>query len=501
MNEQEVTPEILNVLRSMDLFKGKDPDELTEWLGKAPFEGGAECALRQFAAGELITTEGNFGNTFFLLTKGAVAVTVGEEAHRLATLSPGSFFGEMTLISGLPRNASVTALEACQAIEVPRRAFEYWMKKPGPFRQTMDQTYIERGLGNHLRSIPEFAEIDTHIVQELVKKVRLRIFSKDEVVVRENDDADSFYLIRDGFVRVVKNMAGGEQRIVAYLKDGAYFGEIGLLSHKRRNASIIAMGKVEVIQVMKDDFFALLNRDEKFADRLAADERHRQAEQTSAKEAGASPLGFVGEVVDRGLIKATSALVIHLNVCTRCGNCVKACAELHDGISRLTRHGMLFEAPVRQNLTVLEPLLVTTSCMHCLDPECMIGCPTGAITRDVNGEVIIQDSCIGCGNCARRCPYGNISMADSRNQNELAKQRTGAPIIGGYLKFWKTPEDEPMMHEIESNNQKAVVRRIAVKCDLCQDYNYNHGCVHNCPYGAIERMDAAAYLHEVRGGE
>ena len=41
MNEPDVTPEILGVLRSMDLFRGKDPDELTEWLGKAPFEGGA----------------------------------------------------------------------------------------------------------------------------------------------------------------------------------------------------------------------------------------------------------------------------------------------------------------------------------------------------------------------------------------------------------------------------------------------------------------------------
>ena len=500
MTEQEVTPEILGVLRSMDLFKGKDPDELVEWLGKAPFEGGAECALRQFAPGHRITTEGNFGNAFFILTRGTVSVSLGPEAHRLATLGQGSFFGEMTLISGLPRNASVTALEPCEAIEIPRRAFEYWMKKPGPFRQTMDQTYIERGLANHLRTIPEFADIEAHLVQELVKKVRLRIFSKDEVIVKENDEADSFYLIRDGFVRVVKSMAGGEQRTVAYLKDGAYFGETALLSANKRNASVIAMGKVEVIQVMKEDFFALVNRDDKFADRLA-EERKRQAKQSSAGQAASSPLGFVGEVVERGLIKATSALVIHLNVCTRCGNCVKACAELHDGISRLTRHGMLFEAPKRDTLTVLEPLLVTTSCMHCLDPECMIGCPTGAITRDVNGEVIIQDSCIGCGNCARRCPYGNISMADTSNKQELAKQRTGAPLIGGYLKFWKTPEDEPMMHEIENNNQKAVVRRIAVKCDLCQDYNYNHGCVHNCPYGAIERMDAAAYLHEVRGSE
>src|SRR5579859_1701974 len=218
MTEQEVTPEILGVLRSMDQFKGKDPDELVEWLGKAPFEGGAECALRQFAPGHRITTEGNFGNTFFILIRGTVSVSLGPEAHRLATLTQGSFFGEMTLISGLPRNASITALEPCLAIEVPRRAFEYWMKKPGPFRATMDQVYIERGLANHLRLIPDFAQLDAEVMQKLVKTVRLRIYAKDEVIVREGDEADGFYLIRDGYVRVVKNLAGGERRTVAYLK-------------------------------------------------------------------------------------------------------------------------------------------------------------------------------------------------------------------------------------------------------------------------------------------
>src|SRR5271155_3450864 len=86
MNEQEVTPEILGVLRSMDQLKGKDPDELTEWLGKAPFQGGAECALREFASGERITTEGDFRNTFFILTRGTVSVTLGTEARHLATL-------------------------------------------------------------------------------------------------------------------------------------------------------------------------------------------------------------------------------------------------------------------------------------------------------------------------------------------------------------------------------------------------------------------------------
>lgn len=499
MTEQEVTPEIINVLRSMDLFRGKDADELTEWLGAAPFEGGAECALREFPAGERIIVEESFGNSFYILIRGSAGVFLGPETRHLATLNQGGFFGEMTLISGLPRSASVIAMEACLAIEVPRLAFEHWMKKPGPFRDNMDRIYLERGLANHLQMIPDFAGIDPPLMRELARKARMRIFSKDEVIVKEGGEADGFFLIRDGFVRLVKKMAGGEERTVAYLNDGAYFGESALLHAERSNTTVLAMGKVEVIQIMKEDFFALVNRDEALADRFQERERKRKVE--SSAQPAQTALGFVGQVVERGVVKATSALVIHLDACTRCGNCVKACAELHDGISRLTRHGMLFEAPRPNPKSPLERLLVATSCMHCLDPECMIGCPTGAITRDVNGEVLIHDSCIGCGSCARRCPYGNISMAEVESKAELAKQRTGAPSIGAYLKFWRTPENEPMMHEIEKDNRKAVVRRIAVKCDLCQEYNYNHGCVHNCPYSAIERMDPAAYLQQFEGAE
>lgn len=500
MDEKQLTPEIVNVLRSMELFQGKDYDELAEWLGKADFEGGAECQLRRFPAAELIIEEGSFGNCLYLLIGGSVGVSKGPEGRPLARLGPGSFFGEMTLISGLPRTASITALEDCLTVEVPRRAFEAWMQRPGPFRNVMDRTYLERGLANHLQIIPEFADIAPDIFDQLVKKARLRIFSKDEMIVREGDEADSLYIIRDGYVRVVKTMAGGEQRTVAYLNDGAYFGETALIHSMRREATVWAMGKVEVIQVLKEDFFALLNLDAGLLSRLEARESKKQSGQYGISDLTAHQ-GFIGAVVERGVIKATSALVIHLNACTRCGNCVKACAELHDGISRLTRHGMLFEAPPPPKKLIPERMMVATSCMHCLDPECMIGCPTGAITRDVNGEVVINDSCIGCGNCARRCPYGNISMADLPVEEELETQPAVASILGAYLKFWRNPGHESPTPDTPPEPQKAVVRRIAVKCDLCQAYNHNHGCVHNCPYSAIERIDAREYLSQLQRSE
>ena len=101
----------------------------------------------------------------------------------------------------------------------------------------------------------------------------------------------------------------------------------------------------------------------------------------------------------QGLMEAQSLLVLDLEKCTRCDNCVRACADAHDGVTRLVREGLRFDK-----------YLVATSCRQCRDPLCMVGCPVGSIRRRNSLEVIIEDWCIGCGLCAKNCPYGNINL-------------------------------------------------------------------------------------------
>ena len=98
-------------------------------------------------------------------------------------------------------------------------------------------------------------------------------------------------------------------------------------------------------------------------------------------------------------MEAQSLLVLDLERCTRCDQCVRACADAHDGVSRLVREGLRFDK-----------YLVATSCRQCRDPLCMVGCPVGSIRRRNTLEVIIEDWCIGCGLCANNCPYGNINL-------------------------------------------------------------------------------------------
>jgi len=103
------------------------------------------------------------------------------------------------------------------------------------------------------------------------------------------------------------------------------------------------------------------------------------------------------------------------------------------------------------------------ACMHCTDPVCMIGCPTGAIHRnEVNGVIQIEDSiCVGCGVCANSCPYENIRMMEIT-----------------------APDGRPYV-----DKEKGLPILKATKCDLCQQQPSGPACVAACPHDALARID------------
>jgi Fe-S-cluster-containing dehydrogenase component len=108
-------------------------------------------------------------------------------------------------------------------------------------------------------------------------------------------------------------------------------------------------------------------------------------------------------------------------------------------------------------------LMIAQACMHCADPVCMIGCPTGAIGWDPSSGVarINDQTCIGCSTCADSCPYDNIQMVEARGSRGelLVDEATGQPIAK------------------------------ATKCDLCSDLPGGPACQRACPHDALVRLD------------
>lgn len=156
--------------------------------------------------------------------------------------------------------------------------------------------------------------------------------------------------------------------------------------------------------------------------------------------------------VDHRFINGSQTMLIDLDRCTRCDDCVQACAATHDGNPRFVRSG-----PVHDNY------MVAHACMHCIDPVCMIGCPTGAIHRNpTTGLLQINDqTCIGCATCASSCPYHNIQMVEIRDRD------------GAFL--------------FDEQTQQPILK--ATKCDLCADQLTGPACQRACPHDALVRIN------------
>jgi len=97
-----------------------------------PAEGQQAIALaageRLFARGEAVVTEGEPGASMFVVLDGSVAITVGADRREVAVTEAGGYFGEMSLLTGQQRTATVTAREDTTVLEIPSDAFGTYVR-------------------------------------------------------------------------------------------------------------------------------------------------------------------------------------------------------------------------------------------------------------------------------------------------------------------------------------------------------------------------------------
>jgi len=179
-----------------------------------------------------------------------------------------------------------------------------------------------------------------------------------------------------------------------------------------RSATCIAYGHpndygvVELVRVPGKTFWKLMKTSTILRDKVKQEIAVRRKKTLERLLAPAwedrNQVQFSATFEGLGLIQGQKLMLIDLDRCTRCDECVKACVGTHsDGRSRLFLDGPRFGK-----------YLVPTTCRSCLDPVCLIGCPVGSIHRGDNREIQIESWCIGCGLCAESCPYGSIQMHD-----------------------------------------------------------------------------------------
>ncbi len=435
-----------------------------------------ESNILQPAPGDIIFKRNDYSTTFFFIVEGELDVLIDEDDKTDAKLKAGQFFGEMALVSGRRRAGTVRASTQCVLIETPRRVMQKLIESVQSMRRILNEVAIKWVV--HVCIGLSLSEEE---LNDVASHATLKTYAAGEELFHEGDEADGLYLIQSGSV-TVSRMIGGKEVVLFYVAAGNYVGEMSLVSGEPRYATVQAAVATEAVFIDAARMNDIIARnpeirsalDARYLQHLQAHESRQQLESTSDSNGATSnqstPSNLISFLIQQGVGEATDVLLIDESLCVRCNHCEEACAATHGGATRLDRDA----GPIFANIRV------PTSCRHCEHPHCMKDCPPDAIHRAPHGEVYIDDSCIGCGNCQQNCPYDVIQMAVIQDQPErslwqmlLGVQPKTIPVVDG--------------------------AKVAVKCDMCKDIPEGPVCVRACPVGAALRVNPEELLNYAGG--
>lgn len=217
-----------------------------------------------YEAGDIIIQQGDEPEKFYIITRGQVEV-IYEPPDGLDTviaqMGPGDYFGEVGMLWRSRRMATIRAHTAVELMTMDYQTFMSWMASVPEVADEIDATIEERLLTSHQSPQPllndtalKAASLAADVTNHPTAVDTPAQFQAGEIIIRQGDIADKFYVITEGFVTVSHTLADGEEKTIDHLTPGDYFGEIGLLEGSRRIASVTALTNVKLVAFEREVF-------------------------------------------------------------------------------------------------------------------------------------------------------------------------------------------------------------------------------------------------------
>ncbi|MGH6636236.1 MAG: cyclic nucleotide-binding and patatin-like phospholipase domain-containing protein, partial [Gammaproteobacteria bacterium] len=222
---------------------------------------------RALAQGQFLIRQGEPGDSLYLVFKGLLQVTQrnarGEEVP-LNRIGPGASVGEIALLTGERRSASVYACQDTVLLALPKTAFEHIRQTSPQVSARFSQIIVERIQKAELRNLLYVSELLKNMgeatLRDLEGELELTLFGSGECLMREGEESDCSYIVVSGRLRVTNPHAEGGTRLICELGRGQTVGEMGILTGAKRAATVTATRDTLVARLSLAAFNRLLQK-------------------------------------------------------------------------------------------------------------------------------------------------------------------------------------------------------------------------------------------------
>ena len=216
-------------------------------------------------ANEILFREGDAVDAFYFLVSGQLEVTRQQsdidsnpDNNRLvlAEIEPGATIGEMQILTGGTRSATVSAKQPSGLVKFPKPAFDRLLAKDQSVVDALTKTIMPRLYRDQMVDVlPKlFGELDDQMLRDLEAKMTWVHLPRGYVLCYQGEPSDSFYIIISGRLEVLIRNSSGQSRQVGEMSQGEAVGEMGVFTGEPRSATILASRDSELLRFSKTEF-------------------------------------------------------------------------------------------------------------------------------------------------------------------------------------------------------------------------------------------------------
>src|SRR5216683_3748804 len=244
--------------------------------------------------GDVIVRQDEPADSFYVLTRGrarALKIKPDGEEIPLGVLKPGDSFGEAALSEGGTRNATVRCSTTADVLRIDREDFLQLARGVPELKQYVETTGRDRAMQSFLYQFSNFGRLPTPVLRGMIDRLKPVTVEKGNLIIREGDDAGPLYILQKGRARAFAGI-DGQERNLAFYREGDFFGELSILNDSPRAASVEAFTDCQLLSLEPSAVRDLRRRFPEF-DKLLSERLALYQAKTEAR----IPLDFTTELL------------------------------------------------------------------------------------------------------------------------------------------------------------------------------------------------------------